>query len=387
MLSVQNYIQEFLQNQANKSQIEKSKKRFAFKPYYEKYSGMKITALLLRYSLPLLSIVTGSLWIASVMGNMIPIFLIAVLMSTLLVVLLEYSKNYLLTLGITDLYKGLKGAWLMVVLGLCCTVVSGFVSLKGIEHLHIKMDRSLSLLETKQQSQSDSLVNYFDTQIQATQKSIREYQASVSVGGKINVYNPTTATVLQNYSEQLQSLQEEKKTATDHLQKLQQEQRNLLATSNGFNLKIVIGIILVIEGLILFASWFPVHYDFKTQEQSHYMQNETEPSLTFAELLNLQQKGLLPESIVATKIQEDAKRSEQIGFQSQFQEQEERGKQETVREEEERQRLLDFLDKYKHIVEAIEKGTSYNEIIKKYKVSKSTIQNVRRCLRAVRAYA
>lgn len=274
-------VSQLLEQKNNVEAIERASSRFDFKPYHLKYRGLKNLSKVSSYLLPIISIGTGAFWLGGVMQNIVPLLPLAIVLGALLVIGLEYLKNYALGVGLTDSYNGIRGGLLMVFLGILFAFGSGFISLKGIENLNNTLDKSVSNLQASHEVKKDSLVLYYDNQIKSTQNELKDFKASVSYQGKINIYNPTTAKKLESLDTRLNDLNTDKRKALATLTGSQTEQVNILNASNGFNLYTVLVIILIIELAILISNWYMVYYDYRIKKESHNLQDiAVEPTFT-----------------------------------------------------------------------------------------------------------
>jgi hypothetical protein len=91
-------LQKLLQATENQATVAKARERFAYKPYHERFAGLRTIALGGRALLPSLSIITGSFFLASVLSQLVPVWL-ALGLAGLLLVAWELAKAHLLTIS------------------------------------------------------------------------------------------------------------------------------------------------------------------------------------------------------------------------------------------------------------------------------------------------
>jgi hypothetical protein len=266
-----NPINAVLKQKSTQEKIVKAKYRFRFKPFFEKYTGVNVSAKILIWLLPLVSITTGLVFLGAMLQNIVPNLYLSYIFAGTLIALLEYAKSYLLGISFTDFYAGLKSYGALAV-ALLLTCISAYTSLQGVKEIHKQMDKSLIHLEDNQVSQADSLRTYFDKQLSSTKNDLAGFKASITWKGKIDMYNKANANTIQDYSQQITQLQQDKAKTLTELTRLHQKQTSATEQATGFNLVVVICIIAIIEILILIANWFVVFYDYMTAKQAEVLQ-------------------------------------------------------------------------------------------------------------------
>ena len=408
-----NPINALLEAEATRAQVQKAKDRFQFKPYFQKYKGLKITANILQVLLPVFSIATGTLFLSSILSELMPIYGLALILGLGLIALLEYSKAYLVNVGFTDFYTSKLN-----ILALCFVLVlaslSAFTSLQGIKELHKKLDTSLSTLADNQATQEDSIRSYFDYQIESTKEELASFKASITWNGKINMHNQANAKTINGYSNQLEILQKDKSKALAEVKTLHGIQSEATSNATGFNLIIVISIIALVEVCILLANWFVIYYDYQTAKQAETLASQgsrfTLDLDTFQhsiqDYLSTTGYQFAHQAQAQTDVQAQAQtdvQATQIGFNIGFPKTQESPN--TVNLSRVKPGLSPvlstkdkvYLEAYKQVIEDLRKGSTQSRILDKvYQVqdvqtgklvqktiSRSTLQNIKRILRNV----
>jgi hypothetical protein len=374
-----NPINALLEAEATRAQVQKAKDRFQFKPYFQKYKGLKITANILQVLLPVFSIATGTLFLSSILSELMPIYGLALILGLGLIAFLEYSKAYLVNVGFTDFYTSKLN-----ILALCFVLVlaslSAFTSLQGIKELHKKLDTSLSTLADNQTAQEDSVRNYFDNQIQTTRQELASFKSSITWNGKINMYNQANASTIQAYSKQLEAMQKDKSTAL--------------------------------------ANWFVIYYDYQTAKQAETLTNKASRFTldldtlqhTIQDYLSTTGNQFAPQAQAQAHVQSEVQaqvQSSQIGFNVGLSPQAQASQDKAVSSVSDRvkprlsplaiNKDKQYLEAYKQVVQDIQPGKTQSRILDKvYQVqdvqtgklvqktiSRSTLQNIKRILRNV----
>ncbi len=411
-----NPIIQLIEQKNTQAKVANAQNRFRFKPFFEKYAGLNTTARVLQVLLPLISISTGIVFLRLVLQNIVPHVYLAYIFAAALIGLLEFSKSYLLNIAFTDFYAGLRG-YVELLIASALIFASAYTSLNGIKEIHQHFDKSLLNLSEIQATQKDSLVKYFDNQIQSVKNDLTAFRAAVSWQGKINMFNEANATTIKNYSNQITLLQSEKSKALGQLTALHQAQTQTTANAAGFNLWVVICVIALIELCILIANWFIIFYDYQTAKQAETLKAGQNDLLisgdTFAQMVGnfLTTTGLgepIPQHL--------GQKSFTIGFQR---------NNNTINTDEQKatktpqkpsidtsidipintesESTIDtkinlkdrlFLEAYANVVDDLQAGKSYGQILKKEyivtdlrtntqvkkRISKTTLQNINRVL-------
>jgi hypothetical protein len=412
-----NPINALLEAEATRAQVQKAKDRFQFKPYFQKYAGLKTTANILQVLLPIFSIGTGTLFLSSILSELMPIYTIALMLAISLIALLEYSKAYLVNVSFTDFYTS-KLNILAVCFVLLLASASAFTSLQGIKELHKKLDTSLSTLADNQTAQEDSVRNYFDNQIQTTRQELASFKSSITWNGKINMYNQANASTIQAYSKQLEAMQKDKSTALAEGKALHMLQSEATNKESGFNLIVVISIIGLIEVCILLANWFVIYYDYQTAKQAETLTNKASRFTldldtlqhTIQDYLSTTGNQFAPQAQAQAHVQSEVQaqvQSSQIGFNVGLSPQAQASQDKAVSSVSDRvkprlsplaiNKDKQYLEAYKQVVQDIQTGKTQSRILDKvYQVqdvqtgklvqktiSRSTLQNIKRILRNV----
>ncbi len=418
-----NPVTALLEQEEMKQKVISAKERFKFKPFFVKYKGVKNASQVLRFLLPAVSIGTGAVFLSSVLHHIVPVYLLAICFAVGLIIVLEYLKSYLLNVSFTDIYAN-HSFNIAFLLAIVLAVLSAFVSLNGVRELHTQLDKSLVHLSEDQSSTKDSVRLYFDTQIQAAKTKLASVPTKPTWQASIDRANEK---LIVNLSDEISLLQKDKSEALSSLASVHTQQTAASEQATGFNLSVILLIVILVECLILAANWFLIYYDFMTAQQAEVLtanqKSITLDSNNFKELVNsfVMTGGLsfanhreMREEVFAEgddetlKVQEKPQRSFPIGFKAN------KPGINTMGEESQENNLdigintgintsididqAKYLNAYKAVVRDIEKGKTQSQILsKEYEVinlktaqtenkaiSKSTLQNIKRVLRNIK---
>lgn len=392
-----NPISSLLEQETLVNRVNDAQNRFRFKPFFEKYRGLNILSKILQYLLPVFSIATGTLFLSTILQDIIPVFYIAVIFSVVLIIFLEYSKNYILDIAFTDCYAGLKNySSFLIALVLC--VLSGFVSLNGVKELHSKMDTQIRDLDVNQSDAKDSLVNYYDSQIKESKKRLVSIPTAVTWQKSVDDANSKQ---VQNLSDEITMLQRQKADDISSINTLHANQKGSTLQASGFNLSIVIVIICLVELIILIANWFVIFYDYQTAKQAQILtKNQNIISIDSDNFKEVVSKFILTGGLSIAPTYETHSKQNIIGFGSLNSIKTETH--EKPQNSEKRELNTDFstsqkefLEAYREVVTDLKKGIAYSNILNtKYeiknlktgikgtkRISKATLQNVNRVLK------
>lgn len=287
-------LQTLLEKKSNESEIEASVDFFNPKMYNEKWRGFFQISNITKFLLPFISIITGGLWLGNTMEALFfGLLAVAWIVGGLGVLLLEFTKNYLLRVSITDLYNSNKSGQYIIILALCLAGLSIYVSLQGAKTAHQKMDKRLVTMEETQKSERNSALSNYDTQITQKKAERDEYKKSVSWQGKIDMSNKKVANIIEGYEKEIKSLEDDKRNGLALLDGTHKKDMNNESESQGFNSRIILIIVGVIELLILIFNWFPIHYRamVKRQYESLSPTPASEQTFSLEDIQHLAQSG------------------------------------------------------------------------------------------------
>ncbi len=410
MDSLKKLLGDLLSHRQYADQIALAQEKFAFKPYVQRWYTLQKYLPLVRWLLALFSILTGFAFLFYHLGVAFH-FLVSALLSAGILVVLELCKSQFWEEAFTELYTHRRLS-LLALLALITLGLSVFLSLHGAKQLYEVLDQSLTLEQQTFQQKRDSLAQHFDQRIQNEKAELAAFQESVSWQGKINVENSTIQQVINLYTTQLDSLASQKQTALTDLKIAHQQALLSLQSDRQFDLWFWLSLSLAVELGVIACLWFRIYYQYRVQlevylvNQNPSYEVDAQTLEKFARNLLLHQQPLSPLT--------DPQAHHQIGFarkekttappeaeKSTQPEAEQKpatrpelkpdlkldvNKHRDFTYEEEQQRLQyielqNYLEKYAKVVDCINQGMSYAKIIRACGVSKSTILNVKRCLR------
>lgn len=392
----------FERSEAQK-EIEVFREKFTDKPFYQTYRNLYRLASGSRLFFGLLSVASGSVFLAGVLvASGLPLWLSGAL-GALVLVLVEILKNILTGTSAVAFLKTKKVApAALVVVGL--VALSAWVSLQGTQTFHQVADRTIENTKVVAGSKADSVRAWYDAQIKREEDALADYKNSVSWRGKIDASNKTTRQVIDVRTAQIGRLQTEKNDALARLQTETDASLFQAENTSERNLTAWLFMCLGNEVCIILAIVFAYYYEYRSAHEISLL-NEDRLSVGLTELREIVQffspsDGGLSLPIAGT---DDQLKPNQIGFNplkpSEPENPENRpetrlkpGLKPPLKpglsphdDEFRRQQLRDYLAKYRHVVQSIQAGESITQIVQKHQVSKSTILNVRRCLRTLNA--
>lgn len=420
MTNISASIQEIKQGKALQSTIRNAQERFCYKPFIVRYKTLHTTVKygrLIFFSL--FSIITGFSCLLELFNVSIGVFALSCGLSLLILVTVEFLKNESLKHFFEIYYssKRIGVQWLLIVVAVGVCSLSVFLSLQGSKTFYQWVDQSATDIERTYQAKADSVSNFYNQQIDKANLIAQAYFTANSYKGKITyTRDGFIARHYQELSQTAEKWKEEKRQALQQLQKQKSNQLKSNTSKVAFNSHIFILLSLCNEVLILLTGWFLVYYDFQaihefelledTVLNHHQKFNTTQLNeLTrMFNLLGIPHKSLnLPENGINTptpsnngNTSNNEKRTT-IGFTQNTKghvtcpEQNNTSKgintpikpnqQQRQQENTSYQQLQNYLKKYESVVKDIENGLSIKDIKQRNGISKSTIQNVKRCLK------
>lgn len=362
-------------------EFQEAEQLFEFKTFYERFKPLHGAAKVAQYVFPLFSIGTALTFITMLVYSAIPILELCFAIGLILLGTWEYLKNYLIK-DMTMTYYQQKnrlpvGISLLVLVLFIGSVTS---SMMGVTEAHQMLDSSISDFKVIKTHEKDSVNSYYDNLINNEKSDLNSFKESITYKGKINLYDKTTNQVIERHNKNLARLEQEKHEA---LQKLNQgaDQELTKVQAKSHQNTFAFGIIsLINELLILLCGWFIIFYKAKWVSETRLKQEigvlENQQVLTLNTNTNSADQVRTNTEVVRTMGFQIGDKDKEIGSHWGSNHQE---KDQSLAD------LIGYLDKHKEVVQLLETGLSVPEIIQKTNVGRTTVFNVKRCLKTLKA--
>lgn len=401
-MKLQNPIGQYVAKVQSSEEVQRAKARFAAKPFHEKFKPLKNLAKVGRFLLPLISILTGVAFLQSVLSGVLPVWL-AWGAGAVLLTGWEVGKGFLLTVSFESFYSGVKGWAGLFAVALLFSVGSAFFSIRGAGVLHERLDDSVSSFQDIYTARADSIKGHYQTAIREAKEEMEAFKKSVMWKGKIDLYNKTTASTIRAFVSDIERLKEEEGRALAGLASQHEGKLSKVRQKSEFNAVAVASLAFIIDLLIIAIGWYLVYFDFRTAREAQIFTDggqkvsfNTEAIGQIFEMIQTYTgAGLsLPSATSGGKKQIGFSRNDR-GIDTGIKKEGENSQKPYINTgidtgidtpSEELRQMRDFLEKYQHVVRDIDKGISIRQCVSKHGVSKTTVQNVKRVMRALDAY-
>jgi len=266
--------------------VEKARERFEEKSYYHEWKGIKTMAQTFAAIMPTVSLITGILYVADLLGMLVP-YSIALVLGFVLISGWEIGKSKLLSLCFTLVYKRSKAFLGLSLVCILFSIVSAYTSIEGANTAFSKVNNEVQMIEYDQAKQTAALSANYDSLIAIEDSSKRAYVLSVSWKGKININNKTTKGVIASHTEEIKRLREEKNDKLSKQETMFDKLKGDAKDSSGYKLAYVLVFVAIIELLIIACNWFPVYFEYRVNSQRE----------TIEDNLNGQQITITPDKL------------------------------------------------------------------------------------------
>jgi len=278
------FLKQIEENETNKKEIEEIEKEFEKKPYFIEYRTLAKVAYYAKFFFALVSVLCALYFLQSIFFEAIRVEAVALIFAILMLAIIEVLKLKVTPIFLRKTYtqKGINIEFLL--LNVAIISLSVFLSVKGIEQysnekLSEKPNLSNidSLRASYQKKKNETILNY-QKQINALNREKKEFKASVSYMGKINMYHKGTAQTIVSFDKQIENLQREK---TKDLKSIEQSKQSILrekqktndmilGASNAKNSQNTFYLILLALANELFGFaclWYFVYYRFRSKKE------------------------------------------------------------------------------------------------------------------------
>lgn len=288
--------QDKLQFEKQKALYAKAINRFVPKSFEERYSELASIANASRFVLPLLSIATGTAFLFSILNSAIPVMAVALSLALIFLSIWEAAKSKMIELTFEDYYTAVKlsaeskikrkssislGVIAFLLVVIFFSSMSMFASVQGAKELHKQFDSSVKTWNAKRKSRKQALHDSLHNRIDSLKLSRKAYEDKVRWKGNVDMSNKATTLFLKNNTERLG---EAEKELHDQLKQFEAQTMLELADvqeQHGFNLKTIIVLAVIVDGLIILCGWFCVFYDYKIGSESDILYANKSQEITF----------------------------------------------------------------------------------------------------------
>ena len=427
-LSLQGAYDNALRQVANKKILELAGSQYGFKSKLEEYRPLLRITKPARWLFAGFSILTGAGWLyyrllpvlpsITVELGGVPVNLMALVLGLGIFICYELLKGELSQIAFKQVFKnGLNGiTGFLLVTALLFYAGSVYASLAGISDLYsgIKARPEVEGFLSKSDAQKQTITAQYDAKIRAETQGLNAFKESVTWKGKINMYNKSTANTINGYNTRINNLNEQKASELAAHSQSSGDELSRIKAENSYNAAAWVWLStaneLLIFACILFGAWYfyTVHNEKELLQQFTGINESDFSSLLqnfAAHFTGGQQLAAAQYQTYGGQEQEEPK-PKTIGFDSRDSEkfkpefkpglkpehdfegeseekprENTRIKSPTLDLKRSQQKLEGYLEKYPEAVAATLKGESVKECMRKYNISRSTMQNIRRCLR------
>lgn len=407
--------------------MERANQTFKEKTYLERYknlySAANLTSYLLQTLSALFAFTFGQNLVASVLpqfGETFVLFTSCFLAGLMLVGIEVFKRLCLGSFIVTFIQSrasqsGVSISWGALAVNILLIGVAVYTSTEGAKEFTRRQTDKSELIRGKHASESESLAEKIQGQMDAEKKGLADFKRSVSWKGKINMAEKNTAFTIASFNRRLEKLQEEKAQALASLDaNLQTDlNANQVKTTKDSGNMFWVSLLVELSGLLcigyvfFFLSRVFIENGFSGgggSKPSHGHQEEEEAKLQDM-MDSVRGNGAATLNNSAPPIKNP------IGFRRYDDTASEKATETSIRPFSstvsalpipEKQDLLEkypslhhssspsgfsvadlqgFLRKYENVVKCLEEGLSNKQVSKRCKVSETTVHNVKRCLR------
>ena len=285
MQTVQDFVTKLSENDRYQKQIQRSKEAFEFKPFVAEYYQFRQVVSIFRWVLGAFSIITGLGLLYYSFATTMHVAIAAVL-AVLILLFIEAIKHFA---SLTAFKKALSGKFpLLAPVALAFFALSAFLSVNGVQKMYDQMDTAITDHQAVSTHHADSLRAMYDEKIASEKKALADFRQSVTWKGKIDLYNPTTASVIRTHEARITAAQTEKAEQLAALQSLQADQLQTLRSDTDFNRSLWWGISVAVEVAIMLGLLFVVYYDYRVSQEADLLTlNQQRISLGLQDLSRL----------------------------------------------------------------------------------------------------
>lgn len=209
--------------------IERAQHTFKEKTYLERYKKLYTAANLTSYLLQTLSALFAFTFGQNLVASILPQFgetfvlFTSCLLSVLMLVGIEIFKRLCLGSFIVTFIQsrasqsGISISWGALAVNILLIGVAVYTSTEGAREFTRRQTDKSDLIRGKHASESGSLAEKIQGQMDAEKKGLADFKRSVSWKGKINMAEKNTAFTIASFNRRLEKLQEEKAKAVASL--------------------------------------------------------------------------------------------------------------------------------------------------------------------------
>ncbi|NJO00471.1 MAG: hypothetical protein HC880_01210 [Bacteroidia bacterium] len=257
-----NFMRTLEKDDKTKVQLDQIEDCFTKKPYFVEYKAVNELAKYSRYFFNIISILAGYYLVFSVVHKATGIEIVSYVLAGIFLVLIEVTKNFLLPKILLHWYAFEEIKPLSILFNLALVLLSGYISVKGIEHY----SREVRAIDPTLVN-VDSLAARYDRQIADVRQEKARFTESISYQGKINIYNPTSSKTLLNYDAQIQEIQTEKERMLTHTLRQNDQAQVQASHYTSTQTFYLMGLTGLNELLLVLCLWYGVYYMYRTNKQ------------------------------------------------------------------------------------------------------------------------
>lgn len=249
-----------MKHEQTESYFNRVSYRYADKIYYLQYRGFYKFCNVSRFLPSVVSIFSGYalVYLSLIATGLSEV--ISAISATILLIILESLKHYLLPHFFESIYKKTFSFFIIFAIVICGG--SYIISVLGIEQYH--EERALIKPKT---ADIDSINTAFANAIKTTQNNKNAYKKSVMYKGVFNPYSPTNRKELSAYNKQIEHLREQQKQAVKRATLANKKATSSANAKNQKNGNFLYWLVLICEALIIAFSAFVEYYNYMSALQ------------------------------------------------------------------------------------------------------------------------
>jgi hypothetical protein len=275
-----NQIQQYIDSQEHKLDVERAKKRFQFKSFTERFRPIFKLAKILRIVLPFISSAATIAFLYEHIFDLFEIMVISAMLSTAGASLWEWGKAKVIEIASELLYIGNYGAGVITaIIALVAQLGSTYAAIEGAKYIYAMRDDRVQVVKSHLSIERDSVERYWDSKIDSAKAFAEGYKADnliLDASRKVVLRAGSATKQYQTLIADVQLVEADKRDALKRFDSDADKTTEEAVQKSGKATKNVKWFTIIIELLILAANWFIVHYDYKTHWLEYLLTHEEE---------------------------------------------------------------------------------------------------------------
>lgn len=238
--------------------IEKSEQRFK-KSFSQQYMKLYYISVMGRVFFPLLSIILGASFVASILVNIINSLYFCLVFGALLLIIWELAKAETL-INTFEIYYGGKNSWVFPACILMVLQIGSILAgVLGANEIYLMRDNRKELIIEKYRIESDSISKFYESRIDYVNNEIDGLKKK-AVNQWNGINTPEQYNLINSLRAQETQLSEDRSNKLSDVKKSKDYDLLKAGEKAGFNIKYFMIISLLIELLIFFCGVFVIYY-------------------------------------------------------------------------------------------------------------------------------